>query len=405
MVGDLFALLAMTRILPQLERILHGERTGCHSRLRRGVGAAWLVWVLWLSLGGNARAAQPLPEASGSAPAASAVAAKPKWIAVPRISGRITRRELGLVINSADPYSVEVGEFYARERGLAPAQLLRVELPVRAALTPAELKALADQINSHFGATIEALALAWTLPYAVNCNSITGALALGYDDALCARSCAPSRLSPMFNAPSARPYTELRLRPSMLLAARDVETAKALIRRGVAADHSLGFRGAPPVHAHYVVTPDATRSVRAAQFPPPGLNARAGIEVHVDTGAAIGQADRVLLYMTGLPRVEQLDKVSWVPGALADHLTSFGGQLDEKGSQMSVLAWIASGATASYGTVSEPCAHVQKFPHPQVLLLNYAQGSSAIEAYWRSVAWPQQGVFVGEPLAAPFARP
>jgi uncharacterized protein (TIGR03790 family) len=341
---------------------------------------------------------------ASSAPAASAPA-KARWIAVPRISGRITRRELGLVINTADPYSVEVGEFYARERRLAPAQVLRVELPVKASLTPAELKALAEQIDSHFGSAIQALALAWTMPYAVNCNSITGALALGYDEALCARTCAPSRPSPWFNAPTSRPYTDLKMRPSMLLAARDVEMAKELIRRGVAADHSLAFRGGPPVHAHYVVTPDATRSVRAAQFPPPGFNTRAGIEVHVDTVSTLGDADRVLLYLTGLSRVEQLDKVNWVPGALADHLTSYGGQLDEKGGQMSVLAWVASGATASYGTVSEPCAHLQKFPHPQVLLLNYAQGSSALEAYWRSVAWPQQGVFVGEPLAAPFARP
>jgi hypothetical protein len=35
------------------------------------------------------------------------------------------------------------------------------------------------------------------------------------------------------------------------------------------------------------------------------------------------------------------------------------------------------GATASYGTVSEPCSHPQKFPHPQVLLLHYAQGATA----------------------------
>ncbi len=93
-----------------------------------------------------------------------------------------------------------------------------------------------------------------------------------------------------------------------------------------------------------------------------------------------------------------------MPGALADHLTSFGGQLTGDSGQMSSLEWIAAGATASYGTVSEPCAHPQKFPHPQLLLLNYLQGASAIEAYWKSVAWPQQGVFVGEPLAAPFAR-
>jgi uncharacterized protein (TIGR03790 family) len=93
-----------------------------------------------------------------------------------------------------------------------------------------------------------------------------------------------------------------------------------------------------------------------------------------------------------------------VPGALADHLTSFGGMLDGQGGQMSAQAWIASGATASYGTVSEPCAHPQKFPHPQVLLLHYLQGATAIEAYWKSVAWPQQGVFIGDPLAAPFSR-
>jgi uncharacterized protein (TIGR03790 family) len=194
------------------------------------------------------------------------------------------------------------------------------------------------------------------------------------------------------------------MRPSMLLAARDAEMAKSLIRRGVAADHSLGLRGAPPAHAYFINTPDRTRSVRAALFPPPGLNTRAGVEVHVEALSALAHADRVLMYLTGLPNVERLDTLTWLPGALADHLTSFGGQLDEKGGQMSALAWIASGATASHGTVSEPCSHLQKFPHPQVLLLNYAQGSSALEAYWRSVAWPQQGVFIGEPLAAPFAR-
>ena len=71
---------------------------------------------------------------------------------------------------------------------------------------------------------------------------------------------------------------------------------------------------------------------------------------------------------------------------------------------MSVLSWIDAGATASYGTTSEPCAHLQKFPDPQALLLFYVQGATALEAYWKSVRWPQQGLFVGEPLAAPFSR-
>ena len=129
-----------------------------------------------------------------------------------------------------------------------------------------------------------------------------------------------------------------------------------------------------------------------------------GVDVHVQTTQAIEHVDRLLIYQTGLPHVDKLDTLKWVPGALADHLTSFGGQLLGGSGQMSILEWTAAGATASYGTVSEPCAHPQKFPHPQVMLLHYLQGSSALEAYWKSVAWPQQGLFIGEPLAAPFAR-
>jgi uncharacterized protein (TIGR03790 family) len=195
------------------------------------------------------------------------------------------------------------------------------------------------------------------------------------------------------------------MRPSMLLAARDVDAAKAMIERGVKSDHSLGLRGAPPAQAWFTATRDKARNVRAELFPPAGPLPAAGLEVHVQQGQSLRDAHRVVLYETGAVRVEHIDEVPWVPGALADHLTSFGGKLDNGYGQMSVLEWISAGATASYGTVSEPCSHPQKFPHPQVLLLFYAQGSTAIEAYWKSVAWPSQGLFVGEPLAAPFAKP
>jgi len=327
-----------------------------------------------------------------------------QWVQVPRVNGRITAKDLGLVINTADPYSVEIGEFYIKARKLAPAQVLRLELPARAALTPEEFDGFAAAVNAYFGATVQALALAWTAPFAVNCNSITGALALGYDASLCHHSCAPSKRSPYFDTATSRPYTDLKMRPVMLLAAKDVATAKAMIQRGVAADGSLGLRGGVPVNAYFVTTDDAARSVRSRLFPPAGLLRRAGVDVHVETTQAVENAQRVLLYETGLPRVDKLATLTWVPGALADHLTSYGGQLAGDNGQMSVLDWIASGATASYGTVSEPCSHPQKFPHPQLLLLHYLQGASAIEAYWKSVAWPQQGVFVGEPLAAPFSR-
>jgi len=338
----------------------------------------------------------------GGVPAQTA--SRAGWMSVPKVAGRLTSKDLGVVINTADPYSVAVGEFYVKARRLAASQVLRLTLPLRATLTPDEFAAFAAEVDAHFGAPVQALALAWVMPYAVNCNSITGALALGYDAALCSHSCAPSRRSPYFDAATLRPYAELKMRPAMLLAAKDVTTAQAMIQRGVASDGSLGLRGSPPVNAYFVTTNDRARSVRSPWFPPPGLVRRLGVDIHVESTQAISGAQRVLLYQTGLARVDKLDTLGWVPGGLADHLTSYGGQLGGDSGQMSALEWISSGATASYGTVSEPCAHPQKFPHPQVLLLNYLQGATAIEAYWKSVAWPQQGVFIGEPLAAPFAR-
>jgi uncharacterized protein (TIGR03790 family) len=73
-------------------------------------------------------------------------------------------------------------------------------------------------------------------------------------------------------------------------------------------------------------------------------------------------------------------------------------------SQMSALKWLEAGATGSYGTVVEPCNFPQKFSDPAILIGRYVNGDTLIEAYWKSVAWPGQGVFIGEPLAIPFRR-
>ena len=325
-------------------------------------------------------------------------------LVVPRIAGRLTAAEIGLVINTADPYSVTVGRHYRQQRKLTADQVLEVELPLRPALTADEFEALRSRIEAHFGKRTQALALAWSQPYAVLCNSITGALALGLDSALCQQSCARSRLSPVFNSASTAPWRDHGLRLSMLLAAPDVDSARALIDRGVAADASLGRRGGLPVQASFLTTDDAARNVRAVQYPASGNVGRLAVRVQVEPAASFEPRSRLLLLQTGQAVVDtRALQGRWVAGALADHLTSYGGQLEGGQGQTTALDWIAAGATASYGTVSEPCSHAQKFPHPQVLLLNYLQGSSAIEAYWKSVAWPQQGVFVGEPLAAPFA--
>ncbi|MEO8299465.1 MAG: TIGR03790 family protein [Burkholderiales bacterium] len=326
-----------------------------------------------------------------------------RWQRVPRVFGRIEAESLGVVINTLDPYSVEVGEYYIHRRQIPARHVLRVEVPVQARLSAAEFELLKRRIDDHFGPEVQGLALVWSQPYAVACNAITGALALGFDAELCNQTCAKTKISPYFNSPSSAPFKDHGLRPSMLLAGATVAQARQLIDRGVAADHTLGLRGALPVHAYYMATSDRARSVRVPLFPPPGLVASKGVVVHVERNDAPHDLNGLLLMQTGAAQLSGLDSLHWVPGALADHLTSFGGLLDRTDGQTTALAWLTSGATASYGTVSEPCNHLQKFPHPQLLLLHYLQGSSALEAYWKSVAWPQQGVFVGEPLAAPFA--
>jgi uncharacterized protein (TIGR03790 family) len=111
--------------------------------------------------------------------------------------------------------------------------------------------------------------------------------------------------------------------------------------------------------------------------------------------------DDVMFYFTGLARVEGIDTNTFLPGAIADHLTSAGGKLTGS-RQMSSLRWLEAGATGSYGSVTEPCAFVQKFPRPNIVIDRYLNGETLIEAYWKSVEWPGQGLFIGEPLAAPF---
>jgi hypothetical protein len=122
--------------------------------------------------------------------------------------------------------------------------------------------------------------------------------------------------------------------------------------------------------------------------------------------ANIARRSNILFYETGAANVPSLRTNTFVPGALADHLTSGGGDLFGStavdNGQMSILRWLEAGATASYGTETEPCAHAQKFPQASVLVKSYFVGDTAVEAYLKSVQWPAQGVFVGEPLARPF---
>jgi uncharacterized protein (TIGR03790 family) len=307
------------------------------------------------------------------------------------------------VINEADPYSVDLGGAYQQLRRIPETQVIRVRLPFGQPDLGAEaFLRLQRQLNRRTPAHIQAYALAWTSPWRVGCQSITAALTLGLDPAGCRQTCRPTRIS-RYHARGdvRRPWDELRLRPSMLLAGSDLTEGRRLITRGVAADGT-----APSGTAYLLSTSDPARNVRAAGFGSVLAAMGPGFRVEVLRKDALRGASDVMAYFTGLAQVPDIQTNRFRPGAVADHLTSFGGQLTGFSSQMSALRWLEAGATGSYGTVVEPCNFPAKFPNPALLLSYYRRGDTLIESYWRSVAMPDQGVFIGEPLARPWpARP
>ena len=277
-------------------------------------------------------------------------------------------------------------------------------------MTPAAFAPLKSAVDAAAAGTIQALALTWTRPYRVGGMSITSAFALGFDAAYESRGggCAATKFVNYYNSSSQAPFTDHGMRPAMMLAGNSAAAVYAVIDRGVASD------GTFPAGTGYLLrTSDSSRSVRWSAMTtaiaewnhaPDGLKL-----VYIDNSAGAAsdslqdKAD-VLFYLTGAMNVADIASNRFRPGAIADHLTSAGGSLTGNTGQMSVLRWLEGGATGSYGTVAEPCNYTTKFPDPGVLIDQYYRGATLIEAYWKSVAWPGEGLFVGEPLARPFGR-
>ena len=305
---------------------------------------------------------------------------------------------LGLVVNTRDPLSRDIAEYYLVQRNIPPANVIRIQFdPGQDVMRPQEFRPLYAEIRRQTPPEVQAYALAWTLPYRVGCMSITTAMAAGFDADFCAAGCKPTRESPYFNSQSRRPWDDFKWRPSMLLAGLDLDSVMALIDRGVAADTSH-----PAGTGYLVSTTDRARNVRARYYPGILLLQADRFHLQLITRNTLQHRDDILFYFTGLTRVPKLESNSFLPGAIADHLTSAGGRLRLDGAQMSSLRWLEAGATGSYGAVTEPCNFPQKFPRPDIVIDRYLSGETLIEAYWKSVEWPGQGIFVGEPLAAPF---
>jgi uncharacterized protein (TIGR03790 family) len=312
-------------------------------------------------------------------------------------AGGLTSDNLAIIVNDNDPQSVAVAEYYRKARRIPEEHVIHTAFEHRkSSLSAAAFNRLKAQIDSEVPDTVQAYALTWTKPYKVDCMSITSAFALGFDAAYCASGCKPTKSIPYYNASTGRPFSVFGIRPTMMLAGKNTSDVLRLINRGIKADYSR-----PVGRAYLVSTSDKRRNVRSVTYPAIDAKMRALVSINIVEADYIQDKPDVLFYFTGVKSVNKLDSNVYLPGAITDHLTSAGGVLFGT-NQMSAIKWLEAGATGSYGTVTEPCNYPGKFPNPALVMQNYIGGSTLIEAYWKSVAMPGQGIFIGEPLSSPF---
>ena len=305
--------------------------------------------------------------------------------------------ELAVVYIKGDKKSETIAYYYQQHRKIPFENIIGISIDAsKTVIGPGEFVVQKKLLDAQLSDNVQALALAWEKPYQVGCMSVSAAFTFGYNVAYCATSCKKTRTSPYYNSTSVAPYRDFKMRPTMMLAAVTLKDATQLIDRGIASDDTQ-----PLGRAFLLTTSDKTRSVRNVFFDEVSKNFKDTYDLHILNSDGIKNRSDILFYFTGAVAVPHLETLSFLPGAMADHLTSAGGQLTDS-NQMSAMRWLEAGATGSYGSAIEPCNFVQKFPNPLLAMWHYGYGATMLEAYWKSVHMPGQGNFIGEPLASPF---
>jgi len=324
-----------------------------------------------------------------------------------------------VVVNKADRSSRALGDYYMEKHGIPASHRCMVSVPAKAQEISPETfeRDVRAPIEAHLEQRglkdqIQVVVFCWAGPTRVGYNSLTGAFYYGFKprkpDAPGCQIADDSR-NRYFMAE--RPYrasagwSPLKAPLAFVLTARKPGEARAAVDRAV---ESAGTRPGDP---EFVLagSGDAARSVRARfhagvgeQFRREGLADRVEIR-----GNAPETTERPMIACSlgqgYLPSAWSDNGLRLAAGAIGENLTSCGGQLpDPCFGQSGVWDWLAKGASASYGTVTEPCNFTSKFPHPLYAWF-YARGWSAAETLWMAVENPYQGLFAGDPLAAPFA--
>ncbi|MGD9613667.1 MAG: TIGR03790 family protein, partial [Kiritimatiellia bacterium] len=330
-----------------------------------------------------------------------------------------------VVVNTNSADSVELGAYYAAKHGIPDHQICSVGLATNlATLTSVQFRNwIRNPIYDHLAAEdladqIDFVVLCQDFPTRIDdVEGIPAALfygfqnAPGYNEGGIGCNLPEYTSNDYFRAErafrAADGWNGTNGFVAFHLIASNLPTAKLVADRGAAAQSTF-----PPSAVYLYTLGSAGRSVREQLYANvqfaftalPGLSIPCTIASYY---AVLSGKTNAVGYQDGYGNIPVLARTNnaWVAGAYADHLTSCGGMLpDPCYGQSTVLDWMDIGATASYGTVAEPCNYLEKFPDP-LLAFWYARGFTIGEAYAMAVAAPYQGLFAGDPLAAPFAAP
>jgi uncharacterized protein (TIGR03790 family) len=342
------------------------------------------------------------------------------------IAPRTKAGESGLnvvvVVNQSSSNSVQLGNDYCERRGVPPQNLFRMTGWTNGAISWQQgdfenylLNPLLAMIYSS-GLTNQAeiVLLSMDIPYRVingdSENGTTSALFYGFKTNTTPSMGLPDTCSLPDQATNSYSYSELPFALAepetastnaflaVMLTDTSLAEAETTLDRGVASDGTF-----PEETVFLEKTTDYDRNVRFVLFDNAIQECRARSDNAVmRTNSNSTDVTNALGLDTGLAGFS-LPADAFVPGGVGDSLTSYGGFIFEDLGQTPLLAFLESGASASYGTVVEPCNYTYKFPDPMVYFYQ-DRGFCLAEAYYQSLADPYEGLMVGEPLSAPFAR-
>ena len=329
-----------------------------------------------------------------------------------------------IVVNDNSRDSQELGKYYSQKRNIAQKNICHIRVTTNYNITDIafsnEIRApVINSINSSgLSNQIDYVVFSCDIPYRVYTSELSSNLysALNptfyynftYSPDAFKAGCqlAVNSVNDYFKAERGFAHSEApssnRYYINTILTSTNLSVSKQLIDRSVQVDYS-----SPTGNVYFYHTLDP-RNVQWPEFEPAAFNMRF-LDVPTDVQFRDGYLHEnppmtnVMGCMVGQMGFT-LSEDTFKSGAIAEHLTSYGGVLFEPCGQSSILKWISAGCAGSYGAVVEPCAYWEKFPDARMHYW-YARGFSLGESFWMSVRNPYQGVFVGDPLCRPFAVP